>query len=62
MKNLELNAYGVNELSVAEMQQKNGGHFPMAWYSNDATIKENGKNAIEFWSFIGGVIGGFFGI
>jgi hypothetical protein len=44
MKNLDLNAMGVEEMSKEEKVTIDGG-VPMDWYMDDATIAINGRLA-----------------
>ena len=43
MKNLDLNAMGVMEMKENEVIVANGGHVPMDYYMDRATMEENGK-------------------
>jgi bacteriocin-like protein len=42
----------MNELSKNELMEVDGGDVPMAWYTNDQTIKWNG----EFVTFFAGIV------
>ncbi|MDR0573673.1 MAG: hypothetical protein LBG96_06515 [Tannerella sp.] len=58
-KTLDLDAMGVSELGNAEMRETDGGHLPSK-AMDDESIAAFWTVSCAVWSFIGGVIVGFF--
>lgn len=47
------------ELNAQELEKVNGGHMPIGWYMDDATIKANGNSMGTFFGFFYGVLQAF---
>ncbi|MDD3907245.1 MAG: hypothetical protein PHF34_03415 [Bacteroidales bacterium] len=52
-----MNSIKFKELITQDLIEVSGGHVPISWYTDDATIAANGRNI----SFFGGVFAGLGG-